>query len=80
MVQIGAEDSQSRPGTRTSVPDTDLMALRRALLRKEIALADLDLRMRARKYRLELRVQAAKLGYYRRKTALLRGAAPGTDS
>ncbi|CAG2064779.1 unnamed protein product [Timema podura] len=53
--------------------------LRRVLLSKEISLADLDLEMRSKKYELELKVEQAKLEYYRKKIALLDGSLQRTS-
>lgn len=51
--------------------NANLAKLRRILLTKEISLINMDLEMRAKKYELELKVQEAKLEYYKRKIAML---------
>jgi hypothetical protein len=51
--------------------NANLAKLRRILLTKEISLINMDLEMRAKKYELELKVEEAKLEYYKRKIAVL---------
>lgn len=51
--------------------NANIAKLRRILLTKEISLINMDLEMRAKKYELELKVEEAKLEYYKRKIAML---------
>jgi hypothetical protein len=51
--------------------NANIAKLRRILLTKEISLINMDLEMRAKKYDLELKVEEAKLEYYKRKIAML---------
>jgi hypothetical protein len=51
--------------------NANIAKLRRILLTKEISLVNMDLKMRAKKYELELKVEEAKLEYYKRKIAML---------
>jgi hypothetical protein len=57
--------------------NANLAKLRRTLLTKEIRLINMDLEMRAKKYDLELKVEEAKLEYYKRKIAMLRSTQNG---
>ncbi|XP_067014116.1 myb/SANT-like DNA-binding domain-containing protein 3 [Anabrus simplex] len=55
----------------------NLAKLRRHLLTKELYLINMDIEMKAKKYELEMKVEQAKLEYYRKKTALLDNRANG---
>ncbi|KAJ9591426.1 hypothetical protein L9F63_002032 [Diploptera punctata] len=57
--------------------NANIAKLRRILLTKEISLVNMDLEMRAKKYELELKVEEAKLEYYRRKIAMLDNTSNG---
>ena len=57
--------------------NANIAKLRRMLLTKEISLVNMDLEMRAKKYELELKVEEAKLEYYRRKIAMLENTSNG---